>query len=74
MITTIRGRVEAVLDFLRSQPEIDRAVEQAVRRRLECVVAATFPLERRAEGPEELVRRVQASFTWAERQGVSWPP
>lgn len=71
----IRVRAEAVLDFLARHPEIDSQAAKAAKRRLERVVAGTFPLERgEPKALKELLRRTRATFAWAEEQGVSWPP
>jgi hypothetical protein len=71
----IRARAEAVLDFLARHPEIDSQAAKAAKRRIERVVAGTFPLERgEPKALKELLRRTRATFAWAEEQGVSWPP
>jgi hypothetical protein len=71
----IRARSEAVLDFLARHPEIDPRAAKAAKRRLERVVAGTFPLERsEPKSLKALLRRTRATFFWAEEQGISWPP
>ena len=74
-VATIRERAEAVLGFANSHPEIEQAVAQAARRRMERVVADTYPLERgEPKALKGILRRIQAAIAWADRRGVSWPP
>jgi hypothetical protein len=75
VVPTIRERAEAVLGFANSHPEIEQPVAQAARRRMERMVADTYPLERgEPKALKGLLRRIQAAFAWADRRGVSWPP
>jgi hypothetical protein len=74
-VVAIRERAEAVLEFANSHPEIEQAVARAARRRMERVVADTYPLERgEPKAVKGILRRIQAAFAWADRRDVSWPP
>jgi hypothetical protein len=71
----IRSRAEAVLDFLDRHPDIDPRDAKIAKRRLEGAIADTYPLERgEPKALKGFLRRIRAAFTWADRQGISWPP
>jgi hypothetical protein len=75
VVVGIRTRAEVVLDFLARHPEIDPQVAKAGRRRLERIVACSYSLQRdEPNALKELLRRLRATFIWAEQQGVVWPP
>jgi hypothetical protein len=75
VVVGIRTRAEVVLDFLARHPEIDPEVAKACKRRLERVVADTYSLQRgEPKALKGLLRRLRATFVWAEQQGTVWPP
>lgn len=75
VVARIRSRAESVLEFLVAHPEIEAQAAGAARKRIERLIAATYPLQRgEPKALKPLLSRIQATFAWADGQGVVWPP
>jgi hypothetical protein len=75
VVARIRGRSQAVLDYLDQHPGIPPKAAEAGRRRLGRIIACTFSLERaEPKALNHLLRGIRAACSWADRQGISWPP
>jgi hypothetical protein len=71
----IRIRVEAVLELASDDPNLDLQATQVARRHLQRIVANTYSLERgQPKAFDALLRGIRATLSWADRQGISWPP
>lgn len=75
VLTRVRARAESVREFARQHEEIGEPILSTTTRRLERIVAGSYGVEREERRAlEKLVNRIEALFSWAEEEGVIWPP